>query len=74
MHMYFFQSPKKGGSVHQYSKNLFTSAPEFSVGSILIPVVATMTATQRIKAVCGKAVAVEFISKRTQYTCKCLSQ
>lgn len=55
-------------------KNLFILALAFSVGSIIIPAVATMTARQRIKAVCGKAAAVEFIAREIQYTCKCCSQ
>ena len=45
-------------------RNVGKSRFAFSVGSIIIPAVATMTAKQRIKAVCGKAAAVEFISKR----------
>lgn len=50
--------------MYWHFKNLFILALDFSVGSIIIPVAATMTAKQRIKAVCGKAAAVEFISKR----------
>lgn len=50
--------------MYWHFKNLFILALEFSAGSIIIPAVATMTAEQRIKAVCEKAAAVEFISKR----------
>lgn len=55
---------RKGTSVFWHFENLFILALAFSVGSIIIPAVATMTAKQRIKAVCGKAAAAEFISKR----------
>lgn len=49
--------------MHWHFKN-FILVLEFSIGSIIIPAVATMTAKQRIKAVPRKPAAAEFISKR----------